>query len=78
MQIIQRTLSDLEYVVSLTGPTRDVVLAAYVRSFEYAHGKRPVSSLFLATWVLMVTVASLICSLLALLVAFAMRVHDLG
>lgn len=47
MQIIQRTLSDLEYVASLTGPTRDVVLAAYVRSFEYAHGEGSVSSLFL-------------------------------
>lgn len=55
MQIIQRALSDLEYVKSLTGQTRDVVVEAYVQSFEYTHGRESVSTLFpywLRKWVL--------------------------
>lgn len=45
MQIIQRTLSDLEYVKSLTGQTRDIVVEAYVRSFENTYCKDSISAI---------------------------------
>ena len=36
-------MSDLEYVKGLTGPTRDIVVKAYVQSFEYTHGEQGTS-----------------------------------
>lgn len=37
VQIIENALSDLDYVKGLNGPVRDIVIDAYVHSFEYTH-----------------------------------------
>jgi hypothetical protein len=38
VQIIERSISDIEYVQSLTGNVRDIVVQSYVRSLTYTHG----------------------------------------
>ena len=36
---MSHAVSDLNYVKCLTGPVKEIVVASYVKSFEYTHGE---------------------------------------
>jgi hypothetical protein len=49
LQIIEKAMLSIDYIQTLPEPTKTIVIAAYSRGFEYAHGKSAFLHLF-STW----------------------------
>lgn len=73
-------MSNLEFVKSLEGQARKVVVRCYVQGFMYTYGKLDASTLksrLLANGHLLRIVMSLVCATLATLVGLVIKEHKI-
>lgn len=84
-KILERAISDLEFVKGLDGGLREVVVECYVKSFEYTHGRFFLylristlrSAISQTNTLILPIVLSIACSAVATLVAITWNEHKL-